>query len=67
MGSARGDRTKQKRRAAQTGQMIGVRVQPEMLARLDAFIADQPETVTRPQAMRALAEAALEVIEEAKR
>jgi hypothetical protein len=47
--------------------MIGVRVQPEMLARLDAFIADQPETVTRPQAMRALAEAALEVIEEAKR
>lgn len=32
--------------------MIGVRMPPDELARLDAYIADQPEPVNRPAAIR---------------
>lgn len=49
------------------GTPVLVRLQPGLLAKLDAFIAAQPEPVSRPEAMRALAEAALEVIEEARK
>lgn len=34
--------------------MIGVRLQPDQIAALDAWIAAQPETVTRPEAIRQL-------------
>jgi hypothetical protein len=36
-----------------TGALVGVRLQSEMLARLDAFIAAQPQSLTRPEAIRA--------------
>jgi hypothetical protein len=32
--------------------MIGVRLQPDQLAALDAWIAKQPEAMTRPEAVR---------------
>ena len=37
-----------------TGIMIGVRLQPEQLAALDAWIEAHPETPTRPEAIRRL-------------
>jgi hypothetical protein len=49
------------------GMPVQVRLQPGLLAKLDAFIADQPKPVSRPEAIRALAEAALELIGEAKK
>jgi len=53
--------TKKRRGPAPTGkgQMVGVRLQPDMLAKLDAFIAAQPKPVSRPEAIRQLADAAL--------
>ena len=45
---------KKKRGPAPTGinPMIGVRMPPDELARLDAFIADQSESMNRPTAIR---------------
>jgi hypothetical protein len=45
---------KKKRGPAPTGinTMIGVRMPPEELARLDAYIADQSEPTNRPTAIR---------------
>lgn len=40
--------------------MIGVRVHPPLLDAIDAWIAQQPEPVTRPEAIRLLTQAALE-------
>ena len=53
--------TKKRRGPAPTGigTMIGVRLQPNQLAAVDAWIADQPEPVTRPEAIRRLVEKAL--------
>lgn len=34
--------------------MIGVRVQPQLLAALDKFIADEAKPMTRPEAVRLL-------------
>ena len=36
------------------GTSINVRLQPAQLAALDKWIAAQPETVTRPEAIRAI-------------
>ena len=58
MGSSTRDNTKRKR-AQQTGTLIGVRLQPEGLAALDQFIAQSPQETTRPEAIRALMEDAL--------
>lgn len=41
------------------GQLIGVRLLPEPLAALDAWIAKQREPVTRPEAIRWLVELGL--------
>jgi len=41
------------------GQLIGVRLLPEPLAALDAWIAKQREPVTRPEAIRRLIELGL--------
>ena len=49
-----GDNTKRKR-ASQTGQLIGVRLQPEQLADIDAWISTRTEKLTRPEAIRRLA------------
>ncbi len=42
------------------GHAVGVRLQPDMLARLDAWIAGQAVPVTRPLAIRILMERALD-------
>src|SRR3546814_1017620 len=59
---ATGDNTKRKR-PAQTGQLIGVRLQPDQLASLDAWIETNVETEsgykTRPEAIRTLIDYAL--------
>lgn len=39
--------------------MIGVRLQPEQLAPLDAWIRSQPGKLTRPEAIRRLVEKGL--------
>jgi hypothetical protein len=39
--------------------MIGVRLQPDALARLDAWITRQDDAPTRPEAMRRLLDTAL--------
>ncbi|MDO9223713.1 MAG: hypothetical protein Q7U20_08400 [Caulobacter sp.] len=41
-------------RPAQAGELVGVRLQPEHLARIDAWRATQPAPLTRPEAMRLL-------------
>jgi hypothetical protein len=51
MTKATGDNTRRKR-SPQAGQLIGVRLQPDQLAALDAWMAQQPEPMTRPEAVR---------------
>lgn len=41
------------------GLNVGVRLQPDQLAALDAWIAKQPEPVSRPEAIRAMVAAAV--------
>jgi hypothetical protein len=54
------------RRADQAGTMIGVRLQPDALAPLDAWIARQPDPKpTRPEAIRRLIELGLSAVERA--
>lgn len=53
MPSSTGDNTKRKR-AAQTGVLIGVRLQPDQLVVLDEWIAKQSRPISRPEAIRAL-------------
>jgi hypothetical protein len=45
------DNTK-KRRPSQTGELIGVRLQPEQLAALDGWRARQDPVPSRPEAIR---------------
>jgi hypothetical protein len=40
--------------ATATGTLVMVRFQPDQLAELDAFIAMQPERISRPEAIRLL-------------
>jgi len=46
--------TKKRKGPAPTGKgtLVGVRLQPDQLAALDAWIAKQPEPMTRPEAVR---------------
>jgi hypothetical protein len=57
--------TKKRRGPAPTGKgtLLGVRLQPEGLAKLDAWITRQKDGPTRPEAIRRLVEAALKVSE----
>jgi hypothetical protein len=50
-----------KRGPAPTGKgtLIGVRLQPEQLASLDAWISHQPDKLSRPEALRQLADKGL--------
>jgi hypothetical protein len=49
-----------RRRAQQTGTLVGVRLQPDGLAALDAFIAQSAEPgSSRPEAIRTLMDEAL--------
>jgi hypothetical protein len=52
-------RDNRKRRAAQAGTLIGVRLQPDALAALDTWIAAQPDAPSRPEAVRRLIEAGI--------
>jgi len=47
------------------GVNVGVRLQPEMLARLDAWIAKQPRKVSRPEAIRAFIAGGLVAMDDA--
>ena len=44
------------------GTLVGVRIQPPMLAALDAFIAEEREPVSRPEAVRVLLKDSLEAL-----
>jgi len=48
-----------KKRPPVTGTLIGVRLQPPELARLDDWIAEQGDRPSRPEALRRLASKAL--------
>ena len=48
------------RPATGRGQTIGVRMLPDQLSALDAWIAKQPRKVTRPEAIRAFVARGLE-------
>ena len=50
------------RPATGQGHTIGVRFQPDLLAALDAFIAAQPQPVSRPEAIRGFVEAGLHLM-----
>jgi hypothetical protein len=52
-----------KPRAAQAGELIGVRLQPDQLAALDRYRAAQEDVPTRPEALRRLAAQALRALE----
>ena len=53
--------TKKRRGPAPTGKgtLIGVRLQPDQLAKVDAWRESQNDTPTRPEAIRRLVEKAL--------
>ena len=53
------DTNTRKKRPKQTGQMVGTRLQPELLKKLDDWRRDQPDLPNRPEALRRLAEKAL--------
>jgi hypothetical protein len=49
-----------KKRPGQPGEMISTRMQPELLKKLDAWRREQPDLPSRPEALRRLAERALD-------
>jgi metal-responsive CopG/Arc/MetJ family transcriptional regulator len=51
MGKSTGDTTKRKRRPPATGVPVQVRLQPEMLAGVDQFVAEHND-ISRPEAVR---------------
>jgi len=53
------NKKKMGRPATGVGTMIGVRLQPDQLTALDAWINHQPETLSRPEAVRRLMEIGL--------
>jgi hypothetical protein len=50
-----------KKRAAVTGDLVGVRVQPEMAKELDDWRRKQPDLPNRPEAIRRLVDLGLKV------
>lgn len=46
--------TNRKKRAPVTGTLVGVRIQPEMLARIDALRSKSKPKLSRPEAIRML-------------
>jgi hypothetical protein len=53
------NKKKMGRPATGIGTMIGVRLQPDQLAALDSWIEHQPDTLSRPEAVRRLVEKGL--------
>jgi hypothetical protein len=56
--------TKKRRGPAPTGKgtLVGVRLQPDRLAAVDAWIAKQNTTMTRPEAIRSMLDAVLVIV-----
>ena len=56
--------TKKRRGPAPTGKgtLVGVRLQPDRLSAIDAWIAEQNAPMTRPGAIRAMLDAVLVVV-----
>jgi hypothetical protein len=56
--------TKKRRGPAPTGKgtLVGVRLQPDRLSAIDAWIANQDAPMTRPEAIRAMLEAVLVIV-----
>jgi hypothetical protein len=50
-----------RQRADAPGTMVGVRLQPDQLATLDAWIAQQDQPPTRPEAIRLILREKLDV------
>ena len=48
-----------KKRALVTGELVGVRIQPEMAKQLDDWRRNQEDVPTRPEAIRRLVELGL--------
>jgi len=63
MASSRDSKNLGGRPATGKGTPVMVRFQPDQLAKLDAWIAAQPQPVSRPEAIRAMVAAALEIME----
>lgn len=59
MKKSTGDNTNTRKRASQTGEMVGVRLQPDQIAAVDRWRSKQPDLPTRPEAIRRLVEKAL--------
>jgi hypothetical protein len=57
-------RTKKRRGPAPTGKgtLVGVRLQPDRLAAIDAWIAEHDASMTRPEAIRAMLDAVLVIV-----
>lgn len=53
-------KNKRGRPATGLGSLIGVRLQPELLAAVDAAAAAEPDTPTRPEMIRRILASALE-------
>lgn len=47
------------RRPGQSGEMVSTRIQPDLLAEIDAWRSTQPDLPSRPEALRRLAAEAL--------
>jgi hypothetical protein len=61
MSGSTGDNTKtHKARPKQTGLLVGTRLQPELLAKLDAWRREQSDLPTRPEAIRRIIAQAVE-------
>jgi hypothetical protein len=56
--------TKKRRGPAPTGKgtLVGVRLQPDRLSAVDAWIANQAAPMTRPEAIRAMLDAVLVIV-----
>jgi len=63
MTSSRDIKKPRGRPATGRGTGVLVRLQPDQLAKLDAWIAAQPKPVSRPEAIRAMVAAALEIMD----
>lgn len=58
MSTSSRDNTKRKR-PEQTGTLVGVRLQPDQLQKLDDWIAATGDPITRPEALRRILDATL--------
>ncbi|SIO65358.1 hypothetical protein SAMN05443247_10547 [Bradyrhizobium erythrophlei] len=51
-----------RKRSAETGKLVGVRLQSEQIKAIDAWAAKQVPPVTRPEAIRGMVDAMLHIL-----